>query len=261
LRGWRALCLLLGLFAAAATAAEVPSELRGRLSVEVTSCEPLRGDAPARAVLLRVRAGGSSLRQPEIRCGAFVPGTDQGLGWTRVVGLEQLAAESARAVMTLVPADAAHSECRCVAGAAIEAVACAPWESLENGRCVEPGERAEGSTAPPAARDDVASALRISRSLAALRSQLEPGPGPKPDAAALCSSVDPAQLSELVSALVPEDRTVYVLSPWHRLDAADRSAFAHWADQCFGAARIVDAERGVEVEGSTPRPAQPASAR
>ena len=249
---WRALFLLPGLFAAAATASEVPSELRGRLSVEVTSCEPLRGDAPARAVLLRVRAGGSSLRQPEIRCGAFVPGTDQGLGWTRVAGLEQLAAESARAVMTLVPADATHSECRCVASAASEAVACAPWESLENGRCVEPGERAEGSKAPPAARDDGASALRISRSLTALRSLLAPGPGPKPDAAALCTSVDPAQLSEMVSALVPEDGTVYVRSHWHHLDAADRRAFATWAEACFGASRIVDAERGVEIEASAP---------
>lgn len=257
---WRPLLLLLAA-PLLAHAVEVPPELRGQLSVEVTSCEPLRGDAPARAVLLRVRAGGSSLRQPEIRCGAFVPGTDQGLGWTRVAGLEQLAAESARAVMTLVPADAAHSECRCVADAAIEAVACAPWESLENGRCIEPGERAEGGEAPPVARDDVASALRISRSLTALRSLLEPGPGPKPDAAALCTSVDPAQLSELVSALVPEDRTVYVRSHWHRLDAADRRAFASWADECFGASRIVDTERGVEIEGSAGQPAHPASAR
>jgi hypothetical protein len=260
LSSWRALLLLLAL-ALRAQAAEVPPELRGRLSVEVTSCEALRGDAPARAVLLRVRAGGSSLRQPEIRCGAFVPGTDQGLGWMQVTGLEQLPAESARAVMTLVPADAAHSECRCVAGAAVESVTCAPWESLEDGRCVEPGERADGAGAAPAARDDVASALRISRALAALRSQLAPGARPKPDAAGLCSSVDPAQISELVSALVPEEASVYVRPPWHRLDDADRGAFATWADQCFGASRIVDAERGLEIEGVAPRPAQPASAR
>jgi hypothetical protein len=257
LRGRRALFLLLAL-PLLARAAEVPPELRGLLSVEVTSCEPLRGDAPARAVLLRVRAGASTLRRPEVRCGAFVPGTDQGLGWTQVTG-SAAPGRDARGD-DAGPRRRGARECRCVAGAAVEAVACAPWEALEDGRCVEPGERAEGAGAAPAARDDVASALRISRALAALRSQLAPGARPKPDAAGLCSAVDPAQISELVSALVPEEASVYVRPPWHRLDDADRGAFATWANQCFGASRIVDAERGLEIEGVAPPPARPASA-
>jgi hypothetical protein len=245
LRGRRALFLLLAT-PLLARAVEVPPELRGRISVEVTSCEPLRADAPARAVLLRVRAGASALRQPEIRCGAFVPGTDQVLGWTRVAGLEQLAAESARAVMTLVPADAAHSECRCVADAAAKAAACAPWESLENGRCVEPGERAAAPALADAPADDVTAALGISRALAALRrpsDQNEEAATP----AVLCSSVAPAQLKPLVSALVPEDGTVYVTRLWRLLGTADQRAFARWSDECFGVTRLVDAERGVEL--------------
>jgi hypothetical protein len=246
-----------------ARAAEVPPELRGRIAVEVTSCEPLREGAPARAVLLRVRAGASSLRQPEVRCGAFVPGTDRGLGWTRVAGLDPLPAESARAVMTLVPADTAHSECRCVAGAAAtEAVACAPWESLENGRCVEPGEQATASTPANVAYDDVTAALGVSRALATLRAQLEHEQQEAPPASATpCDSVVPAQIAPLVFALVPEDETVHVTPLWSLLGAADQRAFSRWSADCFGVSRIVDAERGIEIEGSAAWPAQPARAR
>ena len=60
MRAWHALVVLAAPLLA--QAAEVPPELRGRISVEVTSCEPMPGDAPARAVLLRVRAGAASLR-------------------------------------------------------------------------------------------------------------------------------------------------------------------------------------------------------
>ena len=204
-------------------------------------------------MLLRVRAGASALRQPEIRCGAFVPGTDQVLGWTRVAGLEQLAAESARAVMTLVPADAAHSECRCVADAAARAAVCAPWESLENGRCVEPEERAAAPAEAHAPADDVTAALGISRALATLRGQLERSRG-SATSGVLCSSVAPAQLKPLVTALVPEDGTVYVTPLWRLLDAADQRAFARWSDECFGVTRLVDAERGLELS-LAPQPA------
>ena len=244
---WRVLLPLLAL-PLLAQAAEVPPELRGKISVEVTSCEPLREGSPARAVVLRVRTGASELRAPEVRCGAFVPGTDQGLGWTRVVGLDRLSAETTRAVMTLVPADAEHSECRCVAGTTAEAVVCAPWESLENGRCVEPDEQ-RGRDAPAAADgDEVGAALGVSRALMPLRAQPGHGRGAGPTTAAtLCSSVAPAQLAPLVFALVPEDGTVYVTPLWHLLGAADQRAFSHWSATCFGASRLVDASRGVEL--------------
>ena len=240
-------------------AGEVPPELRGQISVEVTSCQPLRDGASARAVLVRVRAGARALRAPEIRCAAFAPGTDHGLGWAHVAGLEQLAAEATRAVMTLVAADAAHSECRCVASAVAETGACAPWESLEDGRCVEPGERAAPGRPALARANNVAAALEVSRALAPLRARLEhePTPGPEPT---FCGSVAPAQLAPLVFALVPPDGAVYVTSLWHLLDAADQRAFARWSAACFDAARLIDAERGLELRPG-PQPPYSSSAR
>jgi len=99
-------------------------------------------------------------------------------------------------------------------------------------------------------------ALDVSRALTPLRALVEPGRTAEGETAAICASVSPAQLSELVFALVPEDGTVYVRSLWHKLDTVDQKAFAIWASECFGVARLVDAERGVELAA----PAQPASA-
>ena len=112
------------------------------------------------------------------------------------------------------------------------------------GRCVEPGDAA---APPPAAPDELAAALRVSRALTPLRALLEPGRTAEGDTSAICSSVPPADLGELVFALVPEDGTVYVRPLWHRLDARDQRAFAIWASECFGVMRIVDAERGAPV--------------
>jgi hypothetical protein len=238
---------------APAAGAEVPDELRGRVSAEVTSCEPFRAGEGSRVVLVRVRAGANGVREPEIRCAAVARGSDDALGWARVSGLDQVAAGEVREAMVLVPADAAHDECRCVVAASQEGALCEPWQSLEDGRCVEPIDVA---APPPAPSDDLSGALRVSRALTPLRRQLEPGRSAEGDTAALCASVPPAQLSELVFALVPEDGTVYVRSLWHKLDGLDRRAFALWASECFGVARLVDAERGVEL----PVPAQPASA-
>jgi len=237
----------------AASGAEVPPELRGRVSVEVTSCEPFRAGASTRVVLVRVRAGASGVKEPEIRCGAVARGGDAVLAWARVRGVDELAPGEVREAMVLVPTDAAHDECRCVAHDPHDDAVCAPWESLENGRCVEPGEVAADAPAPPAPADEVEGALRVSRALGPLRALLEPGRTAEGGTGAICSSVLPAALGELVAALVPEDGTAYVRPVWHRLDAADQKAFAIWASECFGVARIVDAERGVPLSrGSAP---------
>jgi hypothetical protein len=246
----RAWPLLAGLAATASlAAAPVPPELRGKLSVEVSSCEPVRG-AAARAVVLRVRAGYAALRAPEVHCAAFVPGSDDGLGWVRAAGLDGLEAEATRAVMTLVPADSAHTECRCVAGNAPVAQRCAPWEALEGGRCVDP-DAADAATAPAAPPGDVVSAaLEVSRALAPLR-----GAG----GAAACEAPLAAQLAPLVAALVPEDRTVYVTSLWRLLDPIDQRAFARWARDCFATTRLVDAERGRELPAPQPAAEAPSA--
>jgi len=59
---------------APAEGAEVPPELRGDISAEVTSCEPLVSAEGTRVVLVRVRGGASGVREPEIRCGAVARG-------------------------------------------------------------------------------------------------------------------------------------------------------------------------------------------
>jgi hypothetical protein len=220
-----------------ASAVEVPAELRGRVSAEVTSCEPFHGSHEVRVVLVRVRAGASGVRNPEIRCGA-ADAADQVRGWARVRGIEEIAAGEVREAMVLVPAGAAHDDCRCVVAESREGALCAPWQALENGRCVEP---ADVAAAPPAPPDELTGALRVSRALAPLRA------GATAEGEALCARVPPSQLGELVFALVPEDETVYVRSLWHRLDALDQRAFARWARECFAAPRLVDAERGVEL--------------
>jgi len=239
---------------APAEGAEVPPELRGDISAEVTSCEPLVSAEGTRVVLVRVRGGASGVREPEIRCGAVARGSDQALGWARVRGLDQITAGEVREAMVLVRADATHDQCRCVVGKSQHGALCEPWQSLENGRCVEPSDVA---APPPAPSDEETRALRVSRALIPLRDPVEPGRDGEAGPAALCGSVSPAQLSELVSALVPEDGTVYVRSLWHRLGDADRKAFASWARDCFAVGRIVDAERGVELSVSP----QPESAR
>ena len=230
---------------AAAARAEVPPELRGRVSAEVTSCEPFQAGADTRVVLVRVRAGANGVKKPEIRCGAAPPGSDQVLAWTRVAGLDQVAADEVREAMVLVPADSAHSECRCAVAGFDASARCAPWEAMQAGRCVEPGDVA--APPPPAASDELSGALRVSRALTPLRALVEPGRTTEGDTGAICASVPPAELSALVFALVPEDETVYVRPLWHQLDARDRRAFAIWASECFGVARIVDTERGAEV--------------
>lgn len=224
---------------APAFGAEVPAELRGRVSAEVTSCEPFHDSRETRVVLVRVRAGASGVRNPEIRCAAAAG--EHVLGWALVRGIEEIAAGEVREAMVLVPADAAHDDCRCVVADSREGAVCAPWQALENGRCVEP---ADVAAAPPssAPADDLAGALRVSRALAPLR---EPEGAASADA--LCASVPAAPLGELVHALVPEDDTAYVRPLWHRLDALDQRAFARWARECFGISTLVDAERGVEL--------------
>jgi hypothetical protein len=224
---------------APAHAAEVPAELRGRISAEVTSCEPFRGSRETRVVLVRVRAGASGVRNPEIRCAAAAGAGEHVLGWARVRGIEEVAAGEVREAMVLVPADAAHDACRCVVAESRQGALCAPWQALEDGRCVEP---ADVAAAPPAPADELTGALQVSRALGPLRE-----PNGAAGADAVCARVQPAQLRELVFALVPEDETVYVRSLWHRLDALDQRAFARWARECFGVARLVDAERGVEL--------------
>jgi hypothetical protein len=223
---------------APAFAAEVPAELRGRVSAEVTSCEPFQGSLATRVVLVRVRAGASGVRNPEIRCGA-ADAADQVLGWARVRGIEEIAAGEVREAMVLVPADTAHDDCRCVVAESREGAVCAPWQALEHGRCVEP---ADVAAAPPVPADELTGALRVSRALAPLREA-----DATAEKEALCAEVPPSQLGELVFALVPEDETVYVRPLWRRLDALDQRAFARWARECFGAPRLVDAERGVEL--------------
>ena len=233
----------------------MPPELRGRVSAEVTSCEPFRSAANTRVVLVRVRAGSSGVREPQVRCAAVARGSEHALAWAPVRGLDEIEAGEVREAMVLVAGDATHDECRCVVGDAQPDALCQPWQSLERGRCVEPVDVA--APPPPAPSDELTGALRVSRALTPLRALTEPGRGAAGGAAALCAAVPPAQLGELVFALVPEDDTVYVRSLWHRLDEADHRAFAIWAHECFGVERLVDAERGVELE----RFAQPASER
>jgi hypothetical protein len=224
---------------APAFAAEVPAELRGRMSAEVTSCEPFRGGDEARVVVVRVRAGASGVRNPEIRCGAASGAGDDVLGWATVSGVDEVAAGEVREAMVVVPADAAHAECRCVVGETRGRSLCAPWQALEDGRCIEP---ADVAAAPPASQADaLTEALGVSHALAPLR-EADAGAGKAP-----CEAVPATQLRGLVFALVPEDETVYVRSLWHRLDALDQRAFARWARECFGVTKLVDAERGVEL--------------
>jgi hypothetical protein len=246
------LAAALGLaLAAPAFAAEVPTELRGRISAEVTSCEPFQGGSETRVVLVRVRAGVSGVRNPEIRCGA-ASAADDVLGWARVRGIDEIAAGEVREAMVLVPADAAHDDCRCVVAESREGALCEPWQALEDGRCVEP---ADVAAPPPTPADELSGALRVSRALGPLREPAAAGSTRSSDAA--CARVPPAQLRELVFALVPEDETVYVRSLWHRLDALDQQAFARWARECFGASRVVDAERGVELAVPAVAPSVP----
>jgi hypothetical protein len=238
-----ALAALLAL--AAAPNAEVPPELRGRVSAEVTSCEPFQAGTSTRVVLVRVRAGARGVEKPEIRCGASTPGSDDVLGWARVAGIDELAADEVREAMVLVPSDATHSECRCAVARFDSGEHCAPWESLQGGRCVEPGDVA--AAPPPAAPDAVSGALRVSRALTPLRALVEPGRTAEGRTGTICAAVPPAELGDLVFALVPEDDTVYVRPLWRQLDVVDQRAFAIWASECFGVSRIVDAERGAPV--------------
>ncbi len=248
----RALLAAALLALAPAARVEVPPELRGRVSAEVTSCEPMHASESTRVVLVRVRAGANGVREPALRCAAVARGGEHALGWARVRGLERVAAGEVREAMVLVPADAAHDECRCVVAASREDASCEPWQSLEGGRCVEPADVA--APPPPAPADELSGALRVARALAALRALVEPGRTAEGGTAALCDAVPPAQLGELVFALVPEDETVYLRPLWHKLDARDRQAFAIWASECFGIARLVDAERGVELERAAVAP-------
>jgi hypothetical protein len=232
----------------------VPPELRGRVSAEVTSCEPVRASDGSRLVLVRVRAGANGVREPEVRCAAFARGGDDALGWARVRGLDRIEAGEVREAMVLVRADAAHDECRCVVATSRKGDVCEPWQSLEDGRCVEPVDVAAPPPAPP---DELSAALRVSRALAPLHALADTEPHSTHSTAALCASVPPAQLRELVFALVPEDGTVYVRALWHKLDASDRRAFALWARECHGAPRLVDAERGAELAVPGPPEAGP----
>ena len=233
--------------------ADVPPELRGRVSAEVISCEPFQARDDTRVVLVRIRAGASGVKKPEIRCGAVVPGSDEALEWARVSGLDRVAADAVREAMVLVPADAAHSECRCAVATAEPGAQCAPWEAFEGGRCVEPGDVA---APPPEPQGELAAALEVSRALAPVRTHLAARP-PKPGARrrpVACAAVHSEDLGPLVFALAPEEGTVYVRPLWHRLDALDQRAFALWARECSGAPRIVDSERGAPVSAPPPAP-------
>jgi hypothetical protein len=106
------ICLAVG---AAAEPVPLPAELEGRLLLEIRSCETRLGQA-LMAATVRARTGPTAVALPNLRCGAFSAGSDQALFMNAVDGLDHIPANTTRQVTAFFPADARHSECRCVVG-------------------------------------------------------------------------------------------------------------------------------------------------
>ncbi len=104
--------LVVGL--AAAPAAALPPELEGRLDVEVLSCAPHPTGPGLLRAEVELRTGATEVRLPGLRCGAFVPGTDDVLFLSRVPSPERLPPQTSRSFLSVFPGDARHDECRCV---------------------------------------------------------------------------------------------------------------------------------------------------
>ncbi len=96
-------------------------------------------------------------------------------------------------------------------------------------------------------------ALHVALALAPAR------PGRERDAA--CRAIDADDLSDLVFALLPESRTVYVHPLWYALEPGDHEAFTRWAVDCFGIAHIVDVSRNLEIRNTRWEAAPSARAR
>ncbi len=93
----------------------LPPELDGRLLLELRSCEARLGQV-LMAATVRARTGPTAVALPNLRCGAFAAGSDQALFLNAVDGLERIPAHTTRQVTAFFPADARHTECRCVVG-------------------------------------------------------------------------------------------------------------------------------------------------
>lgn len=113
-----ALALLLFAGVAVGASAEpvpLPADLDGRLLLEIRSCETRLGQA-LMAATVRARTGPTAVALPNLRCGAFAAGSDQALFMNAVDGLDRIPAHTTRQVTAFFPADARHTECRCVVG-------------------------------------------------------------------------------------------------------------------------------------------------
>lgn len=144
------------LLASGATGGEVrdlPPALRGRVSIEVTSCRPYAGSRNLMQAEIRIRTGGSPVRLPDLQCGAFEPGTDRPLFLNPVDGVRSLAAGTERVVKTVFPFDPRHTECRCVVANVTRIAPSPSWREAPVARPPRlPGERTpaqpEGPNAP-----------------------------------------------------------------------------------------------------------------
>ena len=105
----------------------------------------------------------------------------------------------------------------------------------------------EGWVPDDATTPDVEAPVRLAAVLSRLEPHLIPGGSQSTGSSALCQAVSIGELGELVFALRPETRSVYVTSLWHTLPERKRSAFQLYASDCFGVARIIDVASGDEL--------------
>lgn len=94
----------------------LPASLEGRVEVSLLSCDPYAGGSDLRVARVRIQVGEAELWLPDLRCGAFEPGSDRALFLNAVDGLGRLAAHSQRTVEVVFPATRRYRECRCVVG-------------------------------------------------------------------------------------------------------------------------------------------------
>jgi hypothetical protein len=110
-----------------------------------------------------------------------------------------------------------------------------------------PARGVEGWVPDDATTPDVEAPVRLAAVLSRLEPHLIPRSSQPTGSGAFCQAVSIGELGELVFALRPETRSVYVTNLWHALPERKRSAFQLYLSDCFGVARIIDMASGDEL--------------
>jgi hypothetical protein len=205
------LCPALLASAALARTPKLPSELRGRVAIDVTRCRPIgRQDALLEADVV-LRANEAAIALPGLHCGAY---DDAGSAFflTPVTGRLNLRARETQRLTVRFSADAAHRECGCT----VRDVRALPAGGAESARSEVDAEfdalvarlSAEASQAsgapPPAAQPDDSATPRAAEQAASAEPR---GVGPEPEAG------EPAAGEAAVPFVPPALRYERVLAP------------------------------------------------